>query len=153
VTKLPCRKHAASREPCSCGLGRMSRLVEPLVLSLLAREEARYGYEIIELANQRPLTDSEVDAAVVYRTLRTLEEAGCVESEWEEGARGPARHTYRITDVGRQHLLDWRDVLERHTKALQGFLATCTPDSPRVDGCASTTAPTACGTQTGVQGG
>jgi PadR family transcriptional regulator, regulatory protein PadR len=99
----------------------MSRLVEPAILSLLERQEARYGYEIIEHANRQALTDSEVDAAVVYRTLRTLEDAGCVVSEWQPGAGGPHRRMYEITQVGRQHLQDWLVVLERHAQRLQQF--------------------------------
>jgi PadR family transcriptional regulator, regulatory protein PadR len=99
----------------------MPRLVEPVILSLLERELARYGYELIEQANRQTLTDSEIDAAVVYRTLRTLEEAGCVTSEWQPGDGGPHRHMYEITDVGREHLQDWLTVLERHADRLRQF--------------------------------
>lgn len=119
-----CHRHGAQYGPCSCGLGRVSRLVEPVILSLLARREARYGYEIIEEANRRALTDSEIDAGVVYRTLRTLEEAGCVVSEWQQGAGGPDRRMYEITAVGQEHLQDWLTVLDRHAKAVQDFVAS-----------------------------
>ncbi|MHB8995532.1 MAG: PadR family transcriptional regulator [Armatimonadota bacterium] len=95
--------------------------MEPVILSLLERGEARYGYEIIEQANRQTLTDSEIDAAVVYRTLRTLEEAGCVTSEWQPGAGGPHRRMYEITRVGREHLKDWVQVLERHADRLRTF--------------------------------
>ena len=101
----------------------MSRLVEPVILSVLDGQEARYGYEIMEESNRHALTDSEIDAAVVYRTLRTLEVAGCVTSEWQPGAGGPHRRMYEITAVGRQHLQDWVTVLERHCQRLQGFIA------------------------------
>jgi DNA-binding PadR family transcriptional regulator len=99
-------------------------LVEPVILSLLARREARYGYEIIEQANRRALTDSEIDAAAVYRTLRALEEAGCVVSEWQHRAGGPDRRMYEITDLGQEHLLDWLTVLDRHAKAVQDFVTS-----------------------------
>lgn len=99
----------------------MPRLVEPVILSLLEREQARYGYELMEQANRQTLTDSEIDAAVVYRTLRTLEEAGCVTSEWQPGSGGPHRRMYEITDVGREHLQDWLSVLERHADRLRQF--------------------------------
>lgn len=116
-----CRRHETQQGPCSCGLGRMPRLVEPVILSLLEREQARYGYELMEQANRQTLTDSEIDAAVVYRTLRTLEGAGCVTSEWQPGAGGPHRRMYEITDVGREHLQDWLAVLERHADRLKQF--------------------------------
>lgn len=122
-----CHRHGAQREPCTCGLGRMHRLVEPVLLSLLSHGESHYGYELMESANREALTDSEIDAAVVYRTLRTLEEAGCVTSEWQPGAGGPHRRVYEITDVGRQHLQDWLTVLGRHATTLQAFVARHTP--------------------------
>lgn len=118
-----CHRHSAQQQPCSCGLGRMSRLVEPVILSLLASQQARYGYEIMEEANRQALTDSQIDAAVVYRTLRTLEEAGCVTSEWQPGTGGPHRHVYEITAVGRQHLQDWLTVLDRHSQRLRDFVS------------------------------
>ena len=102
----------------------MARLVEPVILSLLAREEAAYGYEIIEHANERALTDSAIDAAVVYRTLQTLEAAGCVVSQWQPGSGGPHRRMYEITEVGREHLQDWLTVLDRHGRVLQEFVAS-----------------------------
>jgi len=101
----------------------MTRLVEPLILSLLARGEARYGYEILERANAESLTDSPIDAAVVYRTLHLLEQAGCVTSTWQPGTGAPQRRMYEITPEGRRHLQDWVTVLERHAKALQDFVA------------------------------
>jgi DNA-binding PadR family transcriptional regulator len=102
----------------------MPRLVEPVILSLLARGETRYGYEILEQANQQALTDSTIDAAVIYRTLRMLEGNGCVVSEWQPGAGGPHRRMYEITEVGREHLQDWLTVLQRLSLNLQAFVAS-----------------------------
>ena len=118
-----CHRHGVLRGPCSCGLGRMHRLVEPVLLSLLDSGGAHYGYELLERANREALTDSEIDAAVVYRTLRTLEEADCVTSNWQKGEGGPQRRMYEITQVGHDHLKDWLIVLERHSGRLQGFVA------------------------------
>jgi len=118
-----CRKHASQEGPCSCGLGRVTRLVEPVILSLLEREKARYGYEIIEQANREAVTDSEIDAAIVYRTLRRLEDAGSVTSSWQPGSSGPNRRMYEITDLGREHLRDWVTVLERHAEAVLNLVS------------------------------
>ena len=118
-----CHRHGPQQSPCSCGLGRMSRLVEPVLLTILAERETAHGYELMAEANDRALTDSAIDAAVVYRTLRTLEDAGCVVSQWQPGSGGPHRRMYRITEVGRQHLEDWLTLLERHAEALQRFVA------------------------------
>lgn len=118
-----CQRHGPGFGPCSCSLGRMPRLVEPIILNLLAQGRARHGYEILELANAETLTDSPIDAAVVYRTLHVLEQAGCVVSSWRPGEGAPRRRVYELTPEGRQHLRDWLTVLERHAQALLGFVA------------------------------
>lgn len=117
-----CHRHGNQRGPCTCGLGRMHRLVEPMLLSFLNQGDGHWGYELMEQANREALTDSEIDAAVVYRTLRTLEDAGCVTSEWQPGDGGPHRRIYAITETGRLHLRDWLTVLERHAGRLQDFV-------------------------------
>jgi len=93
------------------------------MLALLSTGKAHYGYEIMDQANHATLTDSQIDAAVVYRTLRELEEAGCVTSQWQPGAGGPHRRMYEVTEVGRQHLQDWLIVLDRHSQRLREFVA------------------------------
>lgn len=122
-----CHRHSQQQGPCSCGLGRLHRLVEPVILSMLCGDSAHYGYELMEQANREALTDSEIDAAVVYRTLRTLEETGCVTSVWQPGEGGPQRRVYEITPLGHEHLQDWLTVLERHANSLQDFIAKHKP--------------------------
>jgi len=108
-----CRRHGQQFGPCSCSLGKLSRLVEPAVLYLLCRQETAYGYELLQQLPEVALTDSEIDVAAVYRILHTLEQAGCVTSQWKPGPGGPDRRVYTITQVGREHLQDWAAVLER----------------------------------------
>ena len=98
-----CRRHGAGYGPCACSLGRLTRLVEPAVLFLLATGQATHGYEIIAQAKELYITESVIDAAAVYRVLRDLEEQGCVVSQWAPRL-GPARRIYQITDLGRQRL-------------------------------------------------
>jgi len=125
VPRGSCHRHGRQFGPCSCSLGKLSRLVEPIVLHLLARGEARYGYELIEHAHGLELTDTEIDPGVVYRTLRRLEDAGCVRSHWEPGPGGPNRRMYELTDVGRQHLQDWATVMERVGSHMVDFALAC----------------------------
>jgi PadR family transcriptional regulator, regulatory protein PadR len=120
-----CHRHGARFGPCSCSLGRLSRWVEPTILYLLATGKARYGYEILTLAGEESMTDSEIDPGVVYRTLRQLEDAGCVTSDWEPGEGGPNRRVYEITEVGRAHLMDWVSVLERRAREMLHFVERC----------------------------
>jgi DNA-binding PadR family transcriptional regulator len=99
--------------------------VEPQLLHLLAREDAQYGYDLLAHLREGKLTDSEIDVGVVYRTLRTLEEAGCVVSHWEPGPGGPNRRMYEITPVGRRHLRDWATVLHRQGTAMVELAEDC----------------------------
>lgn len=118
-----CRRHGAGYGPCACSLGRLTRLVEPAVLFLLATGQATHGYEIIAQANELYLTESVIDAAAVYRVLRDLEGQGCVVSQWSTEGSGPARRIYQITDLGRQRLEDWVAVIDRWAGNIQQFVA------------------------------
>jgi len=120
-----CHRHGRQFGPCSCSLGKLSRLVEPILLYLLAAGEARYGYELLERARRIALTDAEIDVGAVYRTLRTLEAAGCVRSYWEPGPGGPDRRIYELTDAGRQHLRDWVVVFERIGRHMMDLAEAC----------------------------
>ena len=75
-------------------------LVTAWVLSLLAGQ-ASYGYEL-----HRHLEEHGVNTKIsaLYRTLRRLEDEGCVASSWVRSAAGPRRRLYRITTKGRQVL-------------------------------------------------
>ena len=108
-----CHRHGAEHGPCACALGRLSRLVEPGVLFLVATGQATHGYDLIAQANELYLTDSAIDAAAVYRVLRDLDDQGCVESTWDTAGAGPARRVYHVTELGRQRLADWVSVMDR----------------------------------------
>ncbi len=136
-----CRRHGADR-PCTCAMGNLYRFVEPVVLFLLAHNGPAYGYELGVEFRKHAITDAEVDRSALYRTLQQLESAGHVTSEWDTSGGGPARHTYRITDSGRQHLREWKEVLENLAVSMQNFVAgvraldaseevSSLPDSPR----------------------
>jgi len=116
-----CRRHGQQFGPCSCSLGKLSRLVEPAVLFLLCRQGTAYGYELVQELPTVALTDSEIDTGAVYRVLHMLEQAGCVISHWEPGPDGPSRRIYEATPVGREHLRDWAAVLERRGRQMLDF--------------------------------
>lgn len=103
-------------------LGRLSRLVEPGVLFLVATGQATHGYDLIAQVNELYLTDSAIDAAAVYRVLRDLEGQGFVESHWDTAGAGPARRVYCITPAGRERLADWAAVMERWAGNMQEFV-------------------------------
>ena len=105
--------------------GNLSRLVEPVLLYLLATEQAHHGYELLDAVRDFALTSTEIDIAAIYRTLKTLEQNGYVASTWAPGSGGPARRLYRITPGGREHLQRWAQVLEVRGRALLFFTDLC----------------------------
>jgi len=113
-----CHRHG-QQGPCTCSLGNLYRFVEPLVLYLLQVKGRSYGYDLAGELNAHALTDSRIDPAALYRTLRTLEQNGHVVSEWDTSQPGPARRVYRLTESGRRHLGEWLVVLEHLTDGLR----------------------------------
>jgi poly-beta-hydroxybutyrate-responsive repressor len=98
---------------------RVERFAEPAVL-LLLRERPVHGYELLE---QLPdLTGERVDMGNLYRFLRLLESDGIVRSEWDDGAAGPSKRIYELTDEGRALLDQWASALRDSQTRLDGFL-------------------------------
>lgn len=74
--------------------------VEMLVLKLLS-ERTMYGYEIIQIVNER--TDGEFSwkEGTLYPVLHRMEGAGYLITEWRVGDTGKKRKYYELTLGGR----------------------------------------------------
>ena len=118
-----CPRHGDT--PCSCSLGRLSRLIEPGILLALKQQCCSHGYEIADCVAKMDLTDSEVEPGAVYRILRDLEKEGGVVSSWDTSGSGPARRHYELTEAGTELLEIWGQVLARRRDAINEFLKTC----------------------------
>lgn len=116
-----CSRHGADR-PCTCAMGNLYRFVEPVVLLLLKKHGPSYGYELATALNEHALTDAEIERAALYRTLKQLEGNGHVLSDWDVSGSGPARHVYRLTDSGEEHLREWGVVLDKLSQAMTAFV-------------------------------
>ena len=103
-------------------MGNLYRFVEPVVLYMLAQKESAHGYELAGELNNHSLTDTKIDRGALYRTLQRLESNGYVQSEWDTSSTGPARHIYRITESGRNHLEEWTIVLDNLAKSMESFI-------------------------------
>ncbi len=115
-----CERHGKNY-PCSCGMGNLYRFVEPLVLLLLRKKGHAYGYDLCAELQEHALTDTAIEKAALYRTLRQLETNGNVKSEWETNKAGPARRVYKLTKQGERHLEEWAAVLEHLSKSMTRF--------------------------------
>jgi PadR family transcriptional regulator PadR len=83
-----------------------------LVLSLL-ETQARHGYELSKLLEQRSDGLLRVHAASLYPLLYRLERDGLIEGRWVEKAAQRRRRYYRIMSAGkrllRSHRREWMD--------------------------------------------
>lgn len=116
-----CPRHQGEH-PCSCGMGNLYRFVEPVLLYLLREQGPCHGYDLHQQVARHALTDAKIERAVLYRTLRSLESHGHVESVWNTKDAGPPRRVYSITASGNIHLQEWVVVLEQLSRSMSGFV-------------------------------
>jgi DNA-binding PadR family transcriptional regulator len=112
-------------------MGNLYRFVEPIVLFLLRKKGASYGYDLSANFETYALTDAAIERAALYRTLRQLEKARNVTSRWEVEKSGPARRIYRLTPKGVRHLDEWVIVLDHVSRSMARFVAEAHGTSTR----------------------
>ena len=112
-------------------MGNLYRFVEPVLLFLVRRRGRAYGYELAGELREYSLTDSEIEVAAVYRTLRQLEQNDCLTSEWEVQDSGPARRVYALTARGERHLEEWLAVLGHLSDAMARLVREAKPLAAR----------------------
>jgi DNA-binding PadR family transcriptional regulator len=100
---------------------RVERFVEPVVLQLLS-ERPMHGYELLERVPALAREERRVDLGNLYRLLRSLEEEGVVDSEWDEAVSGPAKRVYRLTPSGEALLGQWAVALGDARDLIAAFI-------------------------------
>lgn len=79
------------------------------MLALLAKRES-YGYELAQSLDKAGI--GPIQGGTLYPVLLRLQRTDLVVAHWREGAAGPARKYYRITDAGlgalRREARDWQ---------------------------------------------
>jgi DNA-binding PadR family transcriptional regulator len=86
-----------------------------IVLALLA-EQPRHGYDIIKALEERSHGAYSPSPGVVYPTLTYLEEAG-----YAGAAADGNKKTYSITEAGRKHLADNRDLADMILSTMEEY--------------------------------
>ncbi len=90
---------------------------------LVLKEKGRsYGYDLLGSLAEHAFTDGEIEKAVLYRTLRRLEENGYIKSAWDTDEPGPARRVYTLTRDGEAHLKEWAQVLAKVAGSMTRFV-------------------------------
>ncbi len=86
-------------------------LIRPSLL-LLLHEGPAHGYDL--LARLEDFGIRGIDASIIYRILREMEDEGLIDSMWEEkGSQGPPRRVYSLTALGDESLRVYLDELKR----------------------------------------
>ena len=79
-------------------------------------EQPMYGYQIAKIIASEQNEALRFKQGVLYPVLRSLEEAGLLESNVEPSVSGPPRRYYQITSLGRETLQRWVSIWN-HSKA------------------------------------
>ena len=109
-------------QDCPCAGRNLDKLVQPAILTLLAREDA-HGYMLVQHLAEMPIfRGQKPDATGVYRFLRQMEERELVTSTWDTSETGPAKRLYHLTDAGRACLNRWAETLSIYHCALGELL-------------------------------
>ncbi len=99
---------------------RMGQFLDPTLLLLLKAAPA-HGYTLLGRMAEFGLDF--LDATVIYRTLREMEEHGWVTSTWDEAAtQGPPRRVYTLTPLGAEVLACCVSQLETTQATIHHFL-------------------------------
>jgi len=113
-------------DECPCSGKTLGRLVQPAILSLLAREP-HHGYllvqrlgELVMFRCQRP------DPTGVYRALRSMEKDRLVVSRLGLSEAGPAKRQFELTAEGRACLVRWITTLQDYAAAIKDILEVST---------------------------
>ncbi|MGM0903901.1 MAG: PadR family transcriptional regulator [Bacillota bacterium] len=77
-----------------------------LLLLQLLEERDMYGYELVKELEKRSGNEFSVKEGTLYPALHKLDKQEYIECYWQEQEKGPARKYYRITDAGKDMLLE-----------------------------------------------
>ncbi|MFH1050156.1 MAG: PadR family transcriptional regulator [bacterium] len=84
--------------------------IDTVILNLLAKGD-KYGYEISKIINFQTGGEYEINEATLYSSLKRLERVQSIISYWGDETQGGRRKYYKITDDGKnvliQNKLNW----------------------------------------------
>ncbi len=93
-----------------------------LVLLRILADEPTYGYELLSRLSARSEGRFRIKEGTLYPVLYRLEDAGLVEPEWEQRARGVPRKIYRLTESGTTRLDELTDAWREFAATVETLL-------------------------------
>ena len=79
-------------------------LLEFLILGVVSSDTVYAG----DILRRLSTTDFATQEGTLYPLLSKMRREGLLDYEWQESAAGPPRKYYRLTDLGRDHLAEFR---------------------------------------------
>ncbi len=101
--------------------------LEMLLLRILA-DEPTYGYELVSRLSRRSGGHFQIKEGTLYPVLYRLEDAGLVEPEWDQPARGVPRKVYRLTAAGEQRVGETTEAWRSFAAAIEAVLTGVEPE-------------------------
>ena len=97
---------------CSCKGYFLEKFIQPFILMQLYQEKL-HGFALyLKLLKSDIMDYSGLDPGGLYRTLKKMEEAGLLLSEWQlDESSAQPRRVYTITAEGKQCLEFWQETL------------------------------------------
>ncbi|WNS74942.1 PadR family transcriptional regulator [Bacillus sp. DTU_2020_1000418_1_SI_GHA_SEK_038] len=93
-----------------------------LLLLQMLGDRDMYGYEIVKELEKRSENEFSFKEGTLYPALHKLEKQEYIECYWQEQEKGPARKYYRITEAGKEMLLEktreWNDFVSVMNKVM-----------------------------------
>ncbi|QWH16435.1 PadR family transcriptional regulator [Bacillus mycoides] len=90
-------------------------------LLLFLAEGDNYGGQLLQKCEEE-LPVNPIDSAILYRTLKKLENEGAIESYVSTSVPDKPRKMYKITTTGKEQLADFQMDIEEKMKNLSFFL-------------------------------
>lgn len=91
--------------------------LDVLILRALA-DGPRHGYAVSRWVRDRTDGTLQIEDAPLYKALRRLEQAGCLDAEWGESEHKRRARYYRLTPTGRRRLRTEESAWRRYASAM-----------------------------------
>ena len=104
---------------CACRGDFLDKFIQPGILLLLVEGPA-HGFLLLSRLKDEDLVGESLDPAGLYRTLKKMETAGMISSQWDP-AEKPKR-VYSITEAGRHCLANWQFTLMEYRVHIETIL-------------------------------
>ena len=95
--------------------------LDVLILRALAGGP-QHGYAVSKWVRERTSGALQIEDAPLYKSLRRLELAGCVDAEWGASENNRRARYYRLTAKGRRRLKSEEAAWQRYVEAVAAVL-------------------------------